>query len=73
VGAKVTARVGTGSQTIHIGAQPSYLSQSASEAHFGLGAAERVDEVVVVFPNGARVVQKDVPARQRLVVSEESR
>jgi hypothetical protein len=73
VGSKVTIRVGPSSRTIHIGAQSSYLSQSPYDAHFGLGTAERVDEVVVVFPSGARVVQKDVPARQRLVVSEESR
>ena len=73
VGAKVTIRVGQSSQTIHIGAQSSYLSQSPYEAHFGLGTAERVDQVEVVFPGGTRVVQKNVPARQRLVVSEKSR
>jgi hypothetical protein len=73
VGAKVTAKVGPRSQTIHIGAQSSYLSQNPYEAHFGLGTAERVDEVEVVFPGGTRVVQKNVPARQRLVVSEVSR
>jgi hypothetical protein len=73
VGARITVRVGTSSQTIHVGSQPSYLSQSPYEAHFGLGAAERVDEVEVVFPGGARVLRKDVPARQRLSMSEESR
>ena len=73
VGARVTIRVGPSSQTIHIGAQSSYLSQSLYEAHFGLGTAERVNQVEVVFPSGTRVVQKNVPARQRLVVSEESR
>jgi hypothetical protein len=73
VGARVTARVGETSQTILIGAQPSYLSQSPYEAHFGLGTAERVDEVEVVFPSRKRVVQENVPARQRIIVSEESR
>jgi hypothetical protein len=73
VGARVTARAGERSQTILIGAQPSYLSQSPYEAHFGLGTAERVDEVEVLFPNRKRVIQKDVPTRQRIVVSEESR
>ncbi len=73
VGAKVTIRVGQRSQTIHIGAQSSYLSQSPYEAHFGLGTAERVDQVEVVFPSGTRVVKENVPARQRLVVSEKSR
>jgi len=73
VGARGTIRAGQISQTIHIGAQSSYLSQSPYEAHFGLGTAERVDEVEVDFPDGTRVVQKNVPARQRLVVSAESR
>jgi hypothetical protein len=73
VGAKVTARVGETAQTILIGAQPSYLSQSPYEAHFGLGTAERVDEVEVLFPNRKRVIRKNVPARQRILVSEDSR
>jgi hypothetical protein len=71
VGARVTVRVQGGSRTIHIGAQPSYLSQSPYEAHFGLGSAERVDQIEVVFPGGKRVTRENVPSRQRIVVSEE--
>jgi hypothetical protein len=71
VGSRVTVRTGDRSQTIQLGAQPSYLSQSPYEAHFGLGAADRVDEVEVRFPSGARAVRRDVPARQRIVISEE--
>jgi hypothetical protein len=71
VGAKVTVRLGDRSRTVHIGAQPSYLSQSPYEAHFGLGSAERVDEVEVLFPGGNRATRKDVPARQRIVILEE--
>ncbi len=73
VGARVTVRVGESSQTIHIGAQSSYLSQSPYEAHFGLGSAGKVDELEVVFPSGRRVVRRDLEARQRIVVSEDSR
>jgi hypothetical protein len=73
IGARVTVRVGEKSQTIQIGAQPSYLSQSPYEAHFGLRASERVDEVEVRFPSGAHVTRRDVPARQRIVVAEELR
>jgi hypothetical protein len=72
VGAKVTVRVGERSQTVHIGSQASYLSQSPYEAHFGLGEAERADELVVVFPGGATVRRENVKARQRVVVDESS-
>ncbi|HEY7697731.1 MAG TPA: CRTAC1 family protein, partial [Vicinamibacteria bacterium] len=71
VGARVTVRIGETSQTVHIGAQPSYLSQSPYEAHFGLGATQNVDEVAVVFPDGKRVTLENVPARQRVVVRED--
>jgi hypothetical protein len=73
VGARVTVRIGETSQTVHIGAQPSYLSQSPYEAHFGLGATQNVDEVAVVFPDGKRVTLENVPARQRVVVREDER
>lgn len=72
VGARVTVRAGESSQTIEIGSQASYLSQSPYEAHFGLGSAEQVDEIEVVFGSGRRVVLHDVRSRQRLVVSEGS-
>jgi hypothetical protein len=70
VGAKVRIEVGDSVQSAHIGSQPSYLSQSPYEAHFGLGRAERADRVVVLFPSGKRVEQSDVAANQRLVVWE---
>jgi hypothetical protein len=70
IGARVTVRVGDRSRTIHIGAQPSYLSQNPYEAHFGLGAADRADQVEILFPGGARRVLEDVPARQKIVVEE---
>jgi hypothetical protein len=73
VGARVTVAAGGIRQTIHIGAQPSYLSQSPYEAHFGLGSATSVDRVDVLFPGGTRVVRENVPARQRIVVNEETR
>ena len=72
VGARVRVRVGDHTQTIHIGSQASYLSQSPYAAHFGLGEAQRVDELEVVFPGGNRVTQKGVAADQTIVVREPS-
>ena len=45
----------------------SYLSSSEPVAHFGLGAADRVDRVEVVWPDGSRE-SFDPPATDRRVV-----
>jgi hypothetical protein len=68
LGARVQIEAGGQRQTIQIGSQPSYLSQNPYEAHFGLGQAERVDRLVVVFPDGSRVERTGVPVNQRLTV-----
>lgn len=70
VGARVSITTGDRVQTIHIGAQAPYLSQSPYEAHFGLGDVERVDELTVVFPGGARVEREDIAADQTIVIRE---
>ncbi len=64
----VTARGVTRIQ--QIGSQPSYLSQNALMAHFGLGDADTVDRVRVVFLDGTVVEREAVPADQVLVVRE---
>lgn len=69
-GTRVAVKTPAGTQHREIGSQPSYLSQNALEAHFGLGEANRAAEVRVLFPSGAERVMKDVPANQVLVVEE---
>lgn len=39
-------------------------------AHFGLGAVTNLDRVEITWPSGARLVLRDVPARQVLTVTE---
>jgi len=68
MGARVTLEAGGLRQTIHIGSQPSYLSQNPYEAHFGLGQRDRVDRLLVVFPDGSRVERTGVAANQRIEV-----
>ena len=68
VGAKVRVEAAGRSQTIQIGSQPSYLSQSPYQAHFGLGAATRVERVQVTFLDGKTVEITDVPAGQTMDV-----
>jgi len=70
VGARVSITAGGRTQTIHIGAQAPYLSQSPYEAHFGLGNVEHVDVLTVVFPGGTHVERQDVAADQTIVVRE---
>jgi hypothetical protein len=72
VGAKVTVTAGGRRMTRHVAAGDSYLSAHDPRLHFGLGKAESVDEVLVVWPDGTRTVRKNVAARQFLVVKKGS-
>ena len=45
------------------------MSQGALIAHFGVGAADVIDELRVSFPDGSVVVRTDVAVNQRLAVS----
>ncbi len=69
-GALVLVRTGDLTQRAQVDAQPSYLSQNSAVQHFGLGAHERADEVMVRFPNGREMRFTGVPAGQTLEVRE---
>ena len=69
-GTKVLVETEQGKQYQEIGSQPSYVSQSPLEAHFGLGSASEVKSLKVVFPSGVVREQAHVPANQIVVVSE---
>lgn len=63
LGAVVRVRVGDVWRSRIIGAGVSFQAQRPAEAHFGLGVAEAVDEVVVEWPGGGETVLLDVEAR----------
>ncbi|MEE8584661.1 MAG: CRTAC1 family protein [Acidobacteriota bacterium] len=71
VGARVEVVAGGVRQVQEMGAQPSYLSQSPLELHFGLGQAAKVESITVTFPGGATKTLKDVEAGQSLLIGEE--
>jgi hypothetical protein len=64
VGAVVRLTAGGVTQMREIGSGPSYLSQSPpGEAHFGIGKAETIDRVEIVWPSGSRQTFSGLPVR----------
>jgi hypothetical protein len=68
VGAVVTIRAGGRTQSQEVASGDSFLSTHDPRPHFGLGAAEKVDEVAVRWPDGTHSRRRDVPARQILKI-----
>lgn len=53
IGARIDVKAGVRRLVRILDAGSGYLSQSAKTVHFGVGKAERLDEVVVRWPDGA--------------------
>jgi len=62
IGARLKLVAGGDTQTSQILSGGSYLSQSDLRAHFGLGAATRIDSVEIRWPSGQIDVIKDLEA-----------
>ena len=74
LGSRVEAYVGNRLMIREIdGGGASHLSQSSSRAHFGLGDANKVDSLVVIWAGGLTQIIRDVPGNQFLVVEEAER
>jgi hypothetical protein len=70
IGTRVTIEAGGRSQTGEVRSGGSYLSQSDLRVSFGLGSAERVDRLVVRWPDGSTEEARDLPARRHLTFVE---
>jgi len=70
IGARVRLRTQSMWQMQEVVSGGSYLSQNDLRLHFGLGRAEKADEVLVRWPNGKTSALKDVPADQILTIAE---
>ncbi len=66
IGARVTIRHGERTQTREVVCGAGYLSSQTRLVHFGLGKAERVEELRVRWPSGRVQVFKDIAANHRL-------
>lgn len=68
-GARVIAHVGNQSFTRYMHGHPSYLATSELLLHFGLGNADVIDTLEVMWPRGYTTILKDVPANQYLTIA----
>jgi enediyne biosynthesis protein E4 len=64
LGTKVKVTAGGRSQTKEFFVSPSYASGTLTDLHFGLGDAERVEEIAITWPGGRSQVFHDVTARR---------
>ena len=64
LGTRVRVTAGGRSQTQWYSVSPSYASGSLVDLHFGLGDAQKVDEIEITWPGGERQVFRDVAARR---------
>lgn len=72
VGARVTVVAAGKSSAKAIRAGSGFLSQHSKELLFGLGKAERVDELRIMWPSGAKQVLSDPPLNRRITIVEGS-
>lgn len=72
IGARVEVRVGAHVQTREVTTSSGYISGQSLICHFGLGAATKVDEIRILWPNGKITRRFGVAADQRLELVEAS-
>jgi hypothetical protein len=70
IGARVTGTVGGQRVSRHVRSGSSYLSQSELVVTFGLGAAARLEDVVVTWPDGGRERVGALPAGTKYQITE---
>ena len=69
IGAIVSVRIGEILRRKQVGVDGSYLSQHQIDVQFGLGDAEVVDELTVLWPNGLMTTRRNVPVDQTITVT----
>ena len=67
----VEVRAGTRRWRKQLTAGDGYMASNERTLNFGLGKADRVEELIVEWPSGARTVARDVPVNAALEITEE--
>ena len=70
VGARIKVVAGGRTQIREVAAGGSSLSQNMLSVHFGLGQAQRVDSIEIIWPSGTTQTLNDLAPNQRLTVTE---
>lgn len=69
IGARVTARTPAGTQTQVVGHNDgAFFSQGHYRLYFGLGSSDRVDSLVIAWPDGRQQELGDLPANRLHVI-----
>jgi hypothetical protein len=62
LGTRAVARIGSHSRSYEVSGSGSYLSQSDTRLHIGLGVARKIDELEIFWPSGQHTVLQNLPA-----------
>ncbi len=72
IGARITLETDGRTQIREVSGGGSFMGQHMRPAHFGLGPAQIVDRLIVRWPSGTIQTLTDIPASQRISVTEPS-
>ncbi len=72
IGARVTLEADGRTQIRELSGGGSFMSQHMRPAHFGLGSAQTAERLIIRWPSGTVQTLTDIPASQRIVVTEPS-
>jgi hypothetical protein len=70
VGARLIARAGSLQMLREMYPYNSYLSQAPNIVHFGLGDAEKVDQLTIRWPSGKEQILSNIKSNQHILVTE---
>lgn len=70
IGARVRLTAGGCTQIDEVRSGGSYISQSDLRLHFGLGAADRIEQVEIDWPSRVRQVEKNLPVNRVIEIEE---
>lgn len=66
LGARAIVEAGGLTQMAEVGSSSSYLSQDELTLHFGVGEAERIETLRIVWPDGQEETHRNLPVDQQL-------